>query len=155
MNLSVRITQDTLTPELMRKQRQLSPPEQRQLMAEIGREFIDITKEAFGPDKPNRPYPWPPLSPNYQKRIKYFGPPTLMRSGRLMASIQIGHVFNISVTVETEIPYAGVHQFGGGNNIPPRPYFPVLNGVDTTSEFYELTPYAAERIRKIFEMRFQ
>lgn len=153
MNLTVKLRQDTITGDLRRLTHQFSPGEMSQTMAEVGREFVTISKEAFGAGRPNRPDYWPALSPNYQKRIGYFGPPTLIRTGFLKESIQIGYVQPTSVTVESEVPYAAVHQFGGGNNIPARPYFPVqTNGA---SGEYELTPYAAERIRKILEMRFR
>lgn len=150
--ISIRITQDTLTPDLLNKQREFSAADMRQTMAEVGREFVNISRESFGASKSNRPSPWPPLSPKYQKRINYYGPPTLQQTGKLMNSIQIGYVQPTSVTVETQVDYAAVHQFGGGNNIPARPYFPIINSGNGE---YELTPYALDKIRKVLEMRFR
>ena len=156
MELTVRITQDTISRDIDRLSRELSAGMRRQMMAEIGREFVNITKQNFGVNGPHRPAYWPSLKPSYQKRIKYSGPPQLLgRGGRdstLRDSIQIGYVTDNSVTVETNVEYAAVHQFGGGNNIPARPYFPVMSNV--YGEF-ELTPYAQERVNAILNLHLR
>lgn len=125
----------------------------RQTMAEIGRVFANITKNNFGTSGIDRPKQWRALSVKYQERIMYFGPPKLVLTGQLRNSIQIGYVQSNSVTVESSIDYASVHQFGGGNNIPARPYFPVNSA--TSYGPHELTPYAAGEVRKILDMKFR
>jgi phage gpG-like protein len=119
------------------------------MLAAIAREFVSITKRNFGVMGVDRPRVWPPLSKNYQKRIRYFGPPTLVRSGVLMNSIHIGYISNTSASVETDINYASVHQFGGGNNIPARPYFPVQQWA--VPDEFKLTPYAEAQLRAVAE----
>lgn len=157
------VTEDSITPDIRRKLSELDGPAMRQTLAEIGREFVSITKDNFGPEqKPGRPAHWPALSPVYQRKIKYFGPPKLIFTGRLRESIQIEHILNNSVTVGTDVPYAAIHQFGGTNyledgtpvEIPARPYFPVERDISSWDD-YKLTPYAATKIRQILEMKFR
>src|SRR5882672_1036919 len=122
---------------------------QRQMLAAMAREFVNITKSNFGVMGVDRPRRWPPLSPKYQKRIKYFGPPTLIRSGVLMNSIRIGYIQNNRASVETDVAYAAVHQFGGGNNIPARPYFPVVEWAYPGGNEFKLTPYAQSALERV------
>jgi phage gpG-like protein len=73
-----------------------------------------------------RPSVWPPLSPDYARRVRrpYA---TLLVTGRLRDSIRF-EVTGTTVVAEVrdeDVPYASVHQYGGGNNIPARPYFPI------------------------------
>jgi len=53
----------------------------------------------------------------------------LQDRGTLRASIEVLNVSDSSVTVGTVVPYAAVHQFGGGRNrIPARPFMPIRDG---------------------------
>lgn len=123
-------------------------------MAEIGHMFANITKNNFGTSGIDRPIVWPPLSPRYMRKINYFGPPKLILTGKLRNSIQIGYVRSNSVTIESDIDYAGIQQFGGETvNIPARPYFPVISS--TRYGPHELTPYAAGEVRKMLDMKFR
>lgn len=74
----------------------------------------------------DRPLVWPPLSPDYAKKV---GRPyaTLVLSGRLRGAIwqRVGTDAATVGISNAQVPYALVHQWGGGNNIPPRPYFPI------------------------------
>jgi phage gpG-like protein len=154
VNIRIRVTRD----DLGKFTRRLGPQFMRQTLAEIGREFVSITQQNFGPSGIDRPTAWPPLSRNYQKRIKYFGPPLLLGLGGrrqvLRNSIHIENVFDNKVTVATgDLPYAAVHQFGGGNNIPARPYFPVIGGRNGSEA--QLTPLAARKIQAVIDRRIE
>lgn len=69
------------------------------------------------------PQPWRRLRPatvRFKARNGY-SPLPLTRSGALRRSV----TFNVrgnKLAIGTSIPYGAVHQFGGGNNIPKRPY---------------------------------
>ena len=70
-----------------------------------------------------RPRPWRPLSFGYlvRKTRAGYSPIPLTRTGQLQRSITrkfSRHMFKLG----TSVPYAAVHQFGGGNGIPKRPY---------------------------------
>lgn len=151
IQLNVRVIEDSISSALADIGRRLDAASRRQMMAEVGREFVAITKDNFGASGPHRPAYWVSLTPKYQRRIKYYGPPLLIgkggASGRLMNSIQVGYVQADSVEVETDVEYAAVHQFGGGNNIPARPYFPVERS--NVSGEYELTDYAQIRLNQV------
>jgi phage gpG-like protein len=140
MNVKIKLSirNNPLTPTLKRMLNALSKSGRKAVMLEMGRELLNITQEQFGPDKPNRPAPWPPLSDSYKKKIKYFGPPKLILSGALHDSFTI-RATSTEVFVTAHKPYAEYQQFGT-NKMPMRPYFPVVDG--------ELTPYAEERIRE-------
>ena len=121
---------------------QLTSANRRQLLRVMGREFYKITMGTFGASGTNRASDWPPLTKRYQKRINYFGPPKLVLKGNLRSSIRVTVDNDRYAEIGTHIPYAGVHQFGGGNNIPARPYFPIVSG----GVRKQLTPYAKTQI---------
>lgn len=53
----------------------------------------------------------------------------LQDRGTLRSSIEVQSISATSVTVGTNIPYAAVHQFGGGRSkIPARPFLPIRAG---------------------------
>ncbi len=53
----------------------------------------------------------------------------LQDRGTLRASIEVLSISGTSVSVGTVVPYAAVHQFGGGRNrIPARPFLPIRAG---------------------------
>jgi phage gpG-like protein len=121
----------------------LGGQKKEQVLRTMGQEFLAITQEQFGPDKPNRPAPWPPLSEKYKKRIGYSGPPKLVLSGDLQNSFDVTATPN-EVIITAHSGHAATHQFGRGN-IPARPFAPVVDG--------KLTSYAEERIRKKAEQK--
>lgn len=141
MNLTIKLTvlNNPLTPKMTKLLRALDGAGKQYVLKEMGRELLDITLGQFGADKPHRAAPWAPLSPKYQKRIKYFGPPKLILSGELSNSLTLEGVNQNAVVVTAHSRYAAAHQFGSGP-IPPRPFFPVIDG--------EFTAYAEERIRQ-------
>lgn len=123
----------------------------RQLVAVAAREFVAMSQEVMGANKPNRPAPWPPLSPRYAKRVK---PPipTLLRSGKLRSSFSWMPMGNDFAEVRVDADYAAYHQTGT-SRMPARPFLPLKPG--TT----ELTTYAHARIdaaiiRRLSEINF-
>jgi phage gpG-like protein len=104
----------------------------------MAQELLTITQEQFGSDRPNRPAPWKPLSPKYQKQIGYYGSPKLILSGDLQSSFSVVATPQMGV-VTAHSGYAAAHQFGT-RIVPPRPFFPVVDG--------QLTSYAEKRIAK-------
>ena len=73
---------------------------------------------------------WPDLNEKYfESKIKKFGTmPTLVASGRLFDSLVNASNDGVNIMEPkrlrwgTSIPYAAVHNFGGGNNIPRRSF---------------------------------
>lgn len=70
-----------------------------------------------------RPRRWKSLSPAYLKRklAQGYSPIPLTKTGHLLRSIT-RRAERKRFTLGTAVEYAAVHQFGGGNNIPARPY---------------------------------
>jgi len=105
----------------------------------MGLEFESITVRAFT-NPALRPLPW---------RDKVDGTPaTLRKSGAMWQSVKRPPVVTEnSVTCGSDRAYAAIHQLGGktGRNhaatMPPRPFFPILNG--------KLTPEAKRLIEAV------
>lgn len=102
-----------------------------QAMAE---RFYEIVANNFGESGEDRPSAWAPLTPRYAKRVgrEYA---TLAVTGRLFDAVKVESDMNsgrVSVS-NSDCPYALVHQYGGGNNIPARPYFPIEADGEPTS----------------------
>ncbi len=123
MNITLKITQDTLSPALKKIADSMVLVEKRRLLRALGEKFLQMTKENFGATGKWRSQGWKPLTKNYQKRIRYYGPPKLVLRGTLKSGIRLS-VDNNAATIFSESDYAAIHQFGGGNNVPARPYFP-------------------------------
>lgn len=114
--------------------------------------LYDIIMNNFGEAGEDRPFDWIALTPAYAKKV---GRPhaTLEVSGRLRYSIQVDGALpeggRVWVT-DADVPYATVHQWGGGNNIPARPYFPVDAAGNvteyTTNEVIEAGRQEMERL---------
>ena len=102
---------------------------------EAMREVVMANIGEFGAD---RPQAWPPLSPAYAKKVRRTYA-TLEVTGLLRSNVKLAHLRDASIVHadDADVPYAVVHQFGGGNNIPARPYFPV-------TEDGEVTQFAAD-----------
>lgn len=67
---------------------------------------------------------WRPLkaaTARFKARNGY-SPLPLTRSGALQRSVTFAVRNRNRLAIGTSIPYGAVHQFGGGNNIPKRPY---------------------------------
>lgn len=83
--------------------------------------YKDLVISNFGDFGIDRPTVWAPLSKRYARKVNR-SHATLHVSGALMGAVnQKDNVVSVS---DASVPYAVVHQFGGGNNIPARPYFP-------------------------------
>ena len=99
---------------------------------------------SFGVDRPSE---WPPLTQAYAKRVnRSFA--TLEVTGALRNAVKINtdNPFQSTVSISNDdVPYALVHQFGGGNNIPARPYFPIEPGGSAEAGVdFGPTPFARE-----------
>lgn len=70
-----------------------------------------------------RPIPWKPLKfATLKRKLRQgYSPLPLTRTGALRRSIT-QKTFRQKFQLGTSIKYGAVHQFGGGNNIPARPY---------------------------------
>lgn len=114
------------------------------VQAAMGEMFLSITRSNIGDFGLDRPLDWPPLSPAYARKVKREHA-TLYVSGRLENAIklEVSHEAAKVSTSDDSVPYAIVHQFGGGNNIPARPYFPILNS--------EVTPFTQQQIKEAAE----
>lgn len=103
--------------------------------------FLRITWENFGVNGANRPKEWSPLSPNYQRAIKYFGPPKLILTGDLITSIRKTGEGQGWIEAGTDVDYASDHQYGT-KWVPARPFFPITGPPDNP----KLTPYAESQM---------
>jgi phage virion morphogenesis protein len=136
-----------ISPELARRARAVA--DRRPILEAMGAVFVSLTKRAFS-DATLRPTPWAPNAPSTLRRKKG----TLLReSGALYQSIAITQLTNDAVTVSSDRPYAAIQQLGGQAGrgrqvtIPPRPFFPVLNG--------QLTPEARRRIDNVAKLKIE
>ncbi len=132
---------DSLRPELRRLQSNLSPLKLGQVTFAAAKEFQRITLANMGASGEARPTPWTKLTKHWAARKHTDRTPTLVYKGNLQKSIVAVSNPDGSATVGSELPYAAVHQDGGGNSIPARRYFPVLGG--------QLTPYAEGKITTV------
>ena len=143
---------------------QAKPGERRKILKAMGATFLSITQGNFNKAGAKyRPTPW--------AAKKDGKPATLKKTGALVQGLHLTSDDNTATVATTDLPYAAIHQFGGrtkahkitagpgkaipyaggfyrsvnhpGSNIPPRPYFPVING--------KLTPAAEALILKAGE----
>ncbi len=149
MSLQIRLTSDTITPDLRRKLGRVSNAQP--ILRAAGTELVSITKRSFR-DPSLRPRAWPAKSTGEQSN--------LIQKGMLVSSIRITALDAKSVTVGSDRKYAAIHQLGGvikakgkalvftigGKKIfakqvkiPPRPFFPFTPAG-------ELTPGAAKKV---------
>lgn len=162
MNLAIKATL-RLDEALNRKISMFGPAFKRRIMWRVSRELLSMTQANFGSSGLYRPSPWPPLSKKYQKRIKYFGPPKLVLKGPLLSSLTASVPNENTAEVSSTVVYAAAHQFGvAQNNLPPRPFFPIVSkGGSWQPEFgfigtataggYRLTPVAQYRVKRAIE----
>lgn len=93
-----------------------------QVEARMAETFYNVVMNNFGFIGEDRPINWARLSPEYAKRVKREYA-TLYVTGALKGAVKLeGNTVSVS---NDSVPYAMVHMFGGGNNIPKRPYFPI------------------------------
>ena len=113
--------------------------------------FEEIVLGNFGFLGIDRPDEWPPLSPAYAKKVNRTWA-TLQVDGTLRAAVKVDNsnldFGKVSVS-NSDVPYATVHQTGGGNNVPARPYFPMdANGVITDYTQNYVREAAIEALRE-------
>jgi phage virion morphogenesis protein len=138
-----------ISPELAR--RAAAVRDKWPILHAMGAELTSITKKNFT-ESSMRPAPWAPLKPATLARKKGRGG-ILRLTGAMMQSIRITEVTSSTVTVGSDRPQAAIHQLGGRTgknhavNMPPRPFFPILNG--------RLTPLAQERIARKGEAKIR
>jgi phage gpG-like protein len=136
MSLSIR---DTLTPALNRRAAKIK--DRRPVLEAMGLEFVSLAKRAFV-DQTLRPAPW--------AKKKDGSPATLRKSGALFQSIRVAEVTNSTVTAASDRAYAAIHQFGG-EHMPARPYFPILNGKLTDVARHRIDAVAAAKIKNLLK----
>jgi phage gpG-like protein len=140
MNAQLTITESSLAAmeaEIISRVEAAKAPVQEAM----GEMFLAVTRSNVGDFGLDRPAEWAPLSPSYARKVKR-AHATLYVSGRLEEAIKIElspDAAKVS-TSDDSVPYAIVHQFGGGNNIPARPYFPVLDN--------EVTPFTQQLVKE-------
>jgi len=89
-------------------------------------------------DEPSlRPTSWPARKPSKASN------PLLIKSGHMRQSIHTQVMGNDAAKVGTPAVYAAVHQLGGKNGTPPRPFFPVVEN--------QLTGNANEECRDVVD----
>jgi len=164
MKPTLTITRDLVTPELKRMAAQVS--NKRPVLEAMGLALVSVTQRAFN-DASLRPSAWAPKKTSD-------GRPLLKRSGLLWRSARIVALDGNSVTVGTDRPYAGAHQFGSRPHViraknkralfwpgashpvrqvnhpglPARPFFPF----DASGN---MSPAAAARIRSAAMAKLQ
>lgn len=107
---------------------------QQPVQGAMAERFFEIVRSNFGDVGVDRPADWAPLSPKYAKRVGR-DHATLFVTGRLEAAVKMENTQEagrVSIS-DSDVPYATVHQYGGGNNIPARPYFPIDNAGNPTT----------------------
>lgn len=134
MNVTVNISEAELSRfgnELFLMSQEWLTPVQM-AMAEA---FYDVVQNNFGEAGEDRPVEWEMLSPAYSKRV---GRPhaTLEVTGALREGVHFdaGPERGFVSVNDSMVAYATVHQYGGGNNIPARPYFPI-DGAGNVTEY--------------------
>lgn len=136
------IREDTITPRLARIARNLG--DRKPVLEAMGIAVQSHTVEAFSQLVP-RPAPWPPKRDG--------SPSNLTETTALRQSIRVVRVTSRKVVVGTDRVYAAVHQFGSsktsgrGSGIPPRPFFPWVDG--------RMTPDARRRVKEAAEARIR
>ena len=135
-SFSFKITRNDISPALARMANAARNPEP--IYRAMGTTFMSLTMGNFK-NEDYRPTAWPAK--------KDGSPATLQKSGTLSRAFELT-VSKTAATVSSSPIYAAVHQLGsrGRQNIPARPYYPVING--------KLTPKAEELIRRAGERAF-
>jgi hypothetical protein len=146
MNLNLSITKDTISQDINNLIYAFSTGV-KQVVTDVGHEFIRETKSNFGESGPFREKPWPKLSDEYAKKVGSFTP-TDLRTGELKNSITLGNPHTNYITVSTNCPYAFNVCF---NRKTPRNFWPVKLLSPTMTQ---LLPRSDIEIRNIILKRF-
>ena len=137
---------DRITPAIARRLRAVK--DTRPVLEAMGTEGVSLTKRAFT-DAALRPSPWAPLKPSTLARKKGS---ILRESGAMWQSIRITETTAKSVAWGSDRKYAAIQQLGGqagkGGKVtlPPRPFFPVLNGKITPAARVKIDLVAKKKI---------
>ncbi len=135
-NVNFTIVSNEVSPRLAQLNSLSAKPEP--ILRAMGTTFMSITMGTFNDVGASfRPVPW--------AKKKDGTPSKLQKSGTMSRSFHLA-VTDKAAIVSNPVIYAATHQFGrpqGNGVIPPRPFFPVLNGV--------LTPKASLLIVKAGE----
>lgn len=135
--MNVRITTDTITPELQRILRRVSGPEARAALKDAAKAVEYSAKDAFEDDS-RRPAPWAPLSPITIARKG--GSKPLIASGDMRRSIRVISVGPKQALIGShskagKYSLAAIHQLGAPKaRIPARPFFPFSSSGQATEE---------------------
>ncbi len=160
MQLTLQVTRDTLTPDVLDKIRRLR--DRTPILEAIGLQLVSLGKRSFN-DATLRAAPWAPRKSGGSHAL-------LKKSGTLWRSIRIISLSNDGVKIGSDRPYAAIHQLGGrtpahiirprhakalrtpwgprksvkhpGSLMPPRPYLPFFPSGQPT-------PLADGRIKSI------
>ena len=151
LDLNLKVRGGLTSANVHKLARALSDAGRRQINQAIGSELIALAEDTFGIDGQNRPEPWHPLSPKYQKAIGYYGPPTLVLTRSMFESFGIHTATSYGVTVTNSSDYAEEHQHGApARNLPRRGFFPItLGGQLTDHAKTELNRAAQEAFDKM------
>ena len=127
MTIRLNITEAELT-SFTKEIRQKVEDARPKVQADMALKFQECVLDNFGESGPFRTIPWVKLSPAYAKKVgRTYA--TLEVSGALKSNVLLsadGSPDHMAVEADNAmIPYSTVHQYGGGNNIPARPYFPI------------------------------
>jgi phage gpG-like protein len=147
--LKITLQQDSLTPAVRQMLGNL-PTARRRILRRLADAFAGRAKANIGDTGLDRPKPWGKLTNKYAKRVKREYA-TLKVSGALQDSIRESNLTDNSVEVGSDLPYAAVHQFGGGNNLPERPYFPATETGLTPGMEAEMDAIVEEELSRLMQ----
>ena len=131
-------TRDLISPRVAQLTAQLRNTQP--LMLSIGEQVVSLTKRAFR-DSSLRPAPWP------AKRDGSAA--TLYKRGPLQESITVGSASATTVSVQSDRPYASIHQFGGRtrpHRIVPKNRKALAWGVGATTYFAKWVDHPGSKI---------
>lgn len=142
MSLSVR---DSLDPALRKMAGQVA--DKRPILEAVGLQLVSIAQRSFN-DPALRAAPWAPLKgATLAAKIKAGKSTAILKRDVVLArSWRVAGLTASTVTVATDRPYAGYHQFGAPRaGIPARPMLPFIGGPESAV----LAPWAREKLTKI------
>lgn len=148
---------DTLTPDLERRigaLRHAAP-----VFGAMAVQLQAMTLRAFS-NPSARPADWPARKLDKEQggpqkrdergkfvKNKDWWPP-LRHTGELYQGIQVVEVTDDHAIVAANVDYASFQQYGTAK-IPPRPFFPVLNGVFTPAAIRKIDAVAKDKLRQM------
>lgn len=86
----------------------------REILDDAGTIMLNLIKRRFLQQVDENNTSWVPSFASIQRRRKGRGGGTLFDSGRLFRSIQLARTSKNVAAIQTNVPYAGAHQFGEG-----------------------------------------